>query len=143
MDLPPSTASGLATLEQEKASRNPARQELDSNLVPGLRQGRLEPPFDRPGRLQPTLSVLPGGRVLVDLDATVSTNLLVYIRCIGGEVINHFASARAVQAIVPLKSLEALAARGDVKFISPGALATTNPMTCSALEPVETTNTRP
>jgi hypothetical protein len=128
MENPPLTASGIATLEQEKATRSAAQQKLDSNIVLALRQSRGEPPFDRTVALQPALPVRQDGCVLVDLDATVSPDLLVYIRSIGGEIINSFATARAVRAFIPLKQMETLAARADVKFISPAAVATTNPI---------------
>ena len=98
MENPSLTASGIATLEQEKATRSAAQQKLDSNIVLALRQSRGEPPFDQPSALQPALTLRPDGRVLVDLDATVSAGLLAYIKHIGGEVINSFEATRAVRA---------------------------------------------
>ena len=115
-------------MEQEKDSRSAVQQKLDSNLVLAIKQARHEPPFDRATDLEPSITIQPDGRVLVDLNATVSAGLLAYIQLIGGKVINSFESARAVRAIVPLMQIEALATRDDVKFISPAALATTNPV---------------
>ena len=119
---------GIATLENEKENRTAAQQKLDSDLVLALKQHRHEPPFDQAGAVEPSLTIEPDGRVLVDLDATVSAELLAYIKQGGGRVINSFPSARSVRALVPLTQLEDLAARTDVKFISPAALATTNPL---------------
>jgi hypothetical protein len=68
----------------------------------------------------------------VDFQATVTTALLDQIRNVGGQVINHFASMNAVRARVPLLQVETLAALPEVRFISPAALATTNPASAAA-----------
>lgn len=105
-------------LPSEKSVREAAFAKLDSNIVLALKQGRGEPPFDRATTLQPSLTIRPGGLVLVDLTATVSGELLEQIAAGKGTVINHFATARAVRALVPLSRMEALARRADVQFVA-------------------------
>lgn len=119
-------ASGVAEASQEKASRTAAQLKLDSHLVLALKKSRGEPPFDKPTMLDPDLAIAADGRVMVDLNATVSGPLLARIEGGGGTVINSFAEARAIRALVPLSRIEGLAADPDVVFISPAAQAVTN-----------------
>ena len=51
-----------------------------------------------------------GGRVQVDLTATVSSELLGQITTSGGTVINSFESVKAIRAKLPLGQMEAIAA---------------------------------
>jgi hypothetical protein len=122
-----STPAGIEAAQQEKAARTGAQKKLDSQIVLALKKSRGEPPFDKPTTLQPDLTIQPDGRVLVDLQATVSPALLQQIGSAGGEVVNSFEAARAVRARIPLQQLEAVAARPDVTFIAPAGEATTNP----------------
>ena len=72
------------------------------------------------------VAIEDGGRVLVDLNAAVTGELVAHIGSAGGRVINSFEASRAIRALVPLAHIEALASRADVHFISPAAQATTN-----------------
>jgi len=119
-------AADVTELVAEKNARNAAQLKLDSNLVLALKKIQKEPPFDKLTALQPSLKIRPDGRVLVDLDASVSKQLLEDIKNAGGEVINSFDLAHSVRALVPLSKMEALAGRKDVKFIQPAAEAATN-----------------
>ena len=110
----------------EKESRTAAQKKLDSHIVLALKKSRREPPSDKPTSLDPDLAIEADGRVLVDLNAKVSAELLAQIENTGGKVINSFEAARAIRALVPLAQMEALASRADVQFISPAAQATTN-----------------
>lgn len=138
-----SPASDIARLQQEKSVRTAAQQKLDSNIVLALKKSRREPPFDQPTAVQPSLTIRPDGSVLVDLDATVSMELLEHIARLGGQVVNSFAAAQAVRAHVPLGQLEALATRADIKFISPAAAATTNQLNEPRISPVRDPATKP
>ena len=91
-----------------------------------LKKSRGEPPFDQPTTLDPDLEIEPDGRVLVDLTATVTAELLSQISTSGGTVISSFESMKAIRARIPLSQMEAIAVRAEVTFISPAAQATTN-----------------
>jgi hypothetical protein len=117
---------GIAELEQEKASRTLAQQKLDSHIVLALKKIRGEPPFDKPTKLDPDLRVEQDGRVLVDLKATVSPELIAQIESAGGKILNKVPAFHAIRALVPLTHLEQLAARDDVTFIAPATQASTN-----------------
>jgi hypothetical protein len=52
--------------------------------------------------------------------------LLEAITRSGGTIVNHFAAFDAIRAQIPIRFVETLAARADVRFIAPAALAVTN-----------------
>src|SRR5208282_5361973 len=66
------------------------------------------------------------GRVLVDIDATVTPELLSLIQKGGGRVINSFAQYRAIRALVTLTQLETLAGSTNVSYIRRASQAHTN-----------------
>ena len=118
-ELSPGVLRQLASLYQEQQARTPVQRKLDSQLVYRLRMRRT-------GRVTTEVPALRvGGRidanekVLLDLSATVSDELLQQIRDWGGEVINHFAQYDSIRAWLPLDSLESLASRAEVRFVRP------------------------
>jgi hypothetical protein len=94
-------------------------EKLDAQIVLALKQIRGEPPFDKPTSLQPDIPIRDGESVLLDLEATVSDNLLSQIAFVGGKVVNSPDPVHVIRALVPLLQVEALAVRADVKSISP------------------------
>lgn len=124
--LSPEVAAQMAALAKEKASRTAAQKKLDSHIVLAIKKSRKEAPFDKYPELPADLAVQPDGRVLVDMDATVTKELLAHVADLGGEVISSFPDMRAIRALVPLTRLEELAGRADMKFISPASLPMTN-----------------
>src|SRR5205814_8673772 len=94
-------------------------KKLDGQIVLALKQSRGQPPFDKPTSLEPDIPIKDGGRVLVDMGASVSPQLLNQVALLGGQVINGSVTATAFRAMVPLLQLETLAGRADVNFISP------------------------
>jgi hypothetical protein len=122
-----SPSPNIAEVKEEKKSPPTSTlNKLDSHIVLALEKSRGEPPFDKPTQLDPDLVIEADGRVLVDLNATVSKELLARIETDGGKVINSFEAARAIRALVPLSRMEALASRADIQFIALAAQATTN-----------------
>ena len=67
-----------------------------------------------------------GDRVLVDLDVTVSQDLLNQITLIGGKVANSPDPTHIIRAMIPLTQVETLAGREDVKSISPATVTVKN-----------------
>ena len=100
-------------------------KKLDAQIVLALKKSRGEPPFDRPTSLQPDIPIQDGASVLIDLDATVSDDLLTQIERIGGKVAKSPDPAHIIRAMIPLSQLETLAGRADVKSISPATLTIT------------------
>jgi hypothetical protein len=116
----------IQALEEEAAARTPAQDKIDSQLLYALKKKAAGVATRVAPELQPDVEILADGRVLVDITAVVSDELLAQIKKLGGEVINSFAQYNAIRALVPLTSIESLAERSDVKFIEPAAKATTN-----------------
>jgi len=94
-------------------------KKLDTQLVLALKKMRGESPFDKPASLEPDIPFKHNGRVLVDLEARVSTVLLSQIVRTGGWVDHSSVTPTTLRAMIPFSQLEALADRADIKSISP------------------------
>jgi Subtilase family/IPT/TIG domain len=116
-EISPSARQQIESLIAEKRHRTPAQRKLDSQLLTAIKLKRGEPMSADVPTLRIDVKTDAQGRALVDLDATVSDDLLKQIKILGGEVINSFPQFNAIRAQVPLSALETLAARADVKFI--------------------------
>lgn len=102
-----------------------ARIKLDGQLLLALRKDRGEPPFDKPTTLEPGIPIKDAGRVLVDIEGSVSKALQDQVILGGGALPDSSASSTVLRAMVPLSQLEPLAIRSDVKSISPAKLSVT------------------
>jgi hypothetical protein len=112
--------SNAQTNATDQQSVSPStRKKLDPQLVLALKKMRGESPFDKTTALEPDIPFKHNGRVLVDLDARVSRELVNRIVRLGGWVDNSLATTTTLRAMVPFSQLETLAARADVKSISP------------------------
>jgi hypothetical protein len=69
------------------------------------------------------------GKVLVDIQASVTDDLKAAITRLEGIVVSAFPAYNSIRARVPLSNLKALAARADVKFIKTAEQAITNTTT--------------
>ena len=95
------------------------QKKLDPQLILALKKSRGEAPFDKPVSLEPDIPYKHNGRVLVDIQGAVSTELMTQIARLGGWVDHASATTTSLRAMVPFSQLEHLAARADVKSISP------------------------
>jgi hypothetical protein len=113
----------LAVPLDDKAQRTPAQKKISSQLWAAIAQ-----------RADATRAALRGsgvdvdaeGRALVDIDATVTDELLDAIVIMKGVVVNNFPQYDAARARMPLGQIESLAERADVRFIRQADVATTN-----------------
>jgi uncharacterized repeat protein (TIGR01451 family) len=121
-----SAMAQIAALEQEKASRSPIELKLDSQFVFQLKQNRGLAIAAGVTQLKPHIRFETDGRVLVDIDATVTTNLLARIQQTGGTIIGSFPQFHSVRALVTIGQLESLAGFSEVKFIKRASKAHTN-----------------
>src|SRR6185369_1622055 len=124
--LAESALKQIQAFQTAKLTRSAAQHKLDSNLIDADKMRRGEPLAEGITRVELDLDRDETGRVLVDIDATVSAKLLNGIEAAGGKVVNHFARDRAIRAWMPLAKIEALAARDDVRFVHPAVKALTN-----------------
>lgn len=116
----------IGALLAEKASWTPVQNKMDSELVHAVKSFRGQSFASGATGLKPDVAVRPDGRVLVDITANVSSNLLALIKQGGGEVLNSSASFHAVRALVKLDQMETLAGLKEVMFIRRAVRALTN-----------------
>jgi subtilisin-like proprotein convertase family protein len=109
----------------EKASRTPAQRKISSHLLYGMKSSGGK--AVAPGVQTPRSAVLPDaqGMVLVDIRGNVTKALIKAIESAGGRVIYSSVPTKSVRARVPMKKLETLAARKDVRYIGPAISAFT------------------
>src|SRR3984893_1244102 len=119
----------LGTLLQEKGRRAGDHQKLNSHLWYALQASRgraIAGLSEVYASARDAVAADAAGRAKVGISATVSDDLLGQIRALGGSVLVDSAQARWILAIVPLPSLERLAANPNVVHIAPAAQGTTN-----------------
>jgi uncharacterized repeat protein (TIGR01451 family) len=116
----------IEALQAEKAGRTPAQQKMDSRLVFAVKKSRGEKIANGVTALEEKVRVAPDGRELVDLDCTVNAGLLAELARIGAEVVASVPRFHSIRARVPRAQLEALAGRGEVRFIKPAVRALTH-----------------
>jgi hypothetical protein len=111
---------------QEKESRTPEQQKIDSQLLYALYQLRGQAEAKGTPTEEIKLRKDDKGRVLVDVRATVNKKLLGLIKNYGGKISSTSARYHSIIVYLALEKLEALARSRDVKFIMPAAEAVTN-----------------
>jgi hypothetical protein len=107
----------IAALLKEKASWTAAQNKMDSQLIQASKKHRGQAFAPGAGHLQIDLKLEPDGRVLVDIRARVTTQLLALIQQGGGRVIAQFPQFQAVRALLTLDQVEPVAASPEVIFI--------------------------
>ena len=116
-DLAENARREIAAIIAEKKSWTPAQRKLDSRLIQAMKKDRGQ--AYAPGAPNLRLDVKPqaDGRVIVDIHAHVTPQLLALVRQGGGQVLGSFPRFESVHALVSLKQLETLAASPDVLSI--------------------------
>ncbi len=109
----------IGALKAEAAALTPAQKKLSSTLMEAVRENRGIGPRRFAPQLRSGLKPLAGGRMLVDIKAKVSAELLKTIRSLGGTMEGSFPQYNAVQAELPLDALETVASSPDVISIRP------------------------
>src|SRR5437879_2087330 len=99
----------ISALLEEKASWSPAQTKMESQLIHALKSNRGQAFATKAKSLQRNVPLQADGRVLVDIKANVTPDLLSLIAQGGGHVINSFPQFRAIRALVTLGQLETLA----------------------------------
>ena len=94
-----------------------ALQKLDNALVLALKKSRGEAPFDRKVSFHPE-DYETRGRVLVDMKASFSRELVHQIAQLGGEVVNGWQTGTTVRVWVPFPQLEAIANLAAIQSMS-------------------------
>jgi hypothetical protein len=124
--LQQSALDQIGALLAEKASWTPVQEKMDSELIHAVKDHRGEKFAVGATSFKPAVKFQTDGRVLVDIDANVSSNLLALITQGGGEIVASVPQFKAVRALVTLDQMETLASSADVRFVRRAVPAQTN-----------------
>lgn len=117
--ISPDVARQIAALDDEKASRTPAQQKIDSQLLYAAKMFRgLEVARGVP-TLEVDVNLEDDGRVVVDITTMVNGEILKAIKANGGEVLVTSPEYQTIQARLPITQLENIASLPQVRFIQP------------------------
>ncbi len=116
-EISASAKAQIQALQTERASRSPAEQKMDSQLIYAVKQSRNEDIAPGVNKLRSLAKTDGNGRVEVDITGAVTPALLDFIAASGGQVVNSVSQFQAVRATIPLSGVHALAARADVRFV--------------------------
>jgi len=120
----PAHVTHVAQVAPEKSAiPEKVLSKLDPAIVRALKKSRGELPSEKAAVLDPDIPIRDGPRVLVDIDATVSDELLREIDLAGGQLAPSPDAARVVRVMIPLADVPKLADRADVTFVSPTRLS--------------------
>jgi hypothetical protein len=111
----------IQALEDEKESRTPAQQKIDSQLLYATKMERAEPIAAGVSSLEVNVNQSDTGRVVVDITAQVDDQFLKFLSAKGGDVLASAPQYHSVRVDVPLASLDDIAASDNVRFIQPKA----------------------
>jgi cysteine-rich repeat protein len=107
----------IQALLQEKASRTPAQRKIGSHLLYARQQLRGKAIAPGVQSLRSSIHADATQRVLVDIAAEVTSQVLDGIGSVGGEVVSSFPQYRAVRAWLPIDRLEEVADLPEVRSI--------------------------
>jgi hypothetical protein len=119
VNISPSALRQIATLESEKDHRTSAQLKMDSQLLYASRMARGIPVADGIPNQLVDLDMDGQGRVLIDIRANVSPELLGNINALHGNIINSFPLSHSIRAALPITEIESLASKNEVTFIEP------------------------
>jgi hypothetical protein len=109
----------IKALLDEKASRTPAQQKLDSQLLYAAKMRRGEPIAAGVRQLSVKADVDAEAKTTVDITAIVGGTLIEDLAAAGAEIISVYARYNSIRARAPIDRLEEIAALPQVRFIQP------------------------
>jgi hypothetical protein len=117
VEISPEALAQIDALIREKESRTDVQKKIDSQLIYKTKMDRGQMLADSVSTLQTDVVVDEQGKTTVDITATVTNPLVAALQAQGAEIIS--ARNNSIRALVPLDSLENIAALEDVKFVQP------------------------
>ncbi|MGA9391889.1 MAG: S8 family serine peptidase [Candidatus Sulfotelmatobacter sp.] len=112
-------AQQIQALQQEKNSRTPAQQKIDSNILYTIRMLAGKPAAPGVSYLYTGVDLDASNNIVTDIVANVTDSLLQQLAAAGGQVLYVNGALRSIRASIPPEQIETLAASPDVIFISP------------------------
>lgn len=119
------------TLKAEKGALTPVQQKVNSAIIRHLHTKVLRDQVETLPKLQSHVVLNDKNEILVDIKANVSQEVLALIINNGGTIINKFPQYKAIRALIPITSVEIIAAHPDVQFIDIAAEAALDKLTTS------------
>ncbi len=113
------TQQQILALEQDKASRTPAQQKIDSNVLYTIRMLAGQPAAAGIPTLNTGVDVDNANNLIVDITANVSDQLLKQLNTAGALVWYSNARFHSIRAVVPSNQIETIASWPDILFIGP------------------------
>jgi hypothetical protein len=109
----------MQALQQEKYSRTPAQQKIDSNIL--YTERMLQGQAAAPGVpfLNTGVDLDANNHIVVDMVANVTDSLLSSLSAAGAKILYSNVGLRSIRATIPPDRIEEMAALPDVIFISP------------------------
>src|SRR5580700_10629532 len=109
----------MGALQQEKYSRTPAQQKIDSNIL--YTERMLQGQAAAPGVpfLYTGVDLDASNHIVVDMVANVTDSLLSSLSAVGAKILYSNVGLRSILATLPPDKIEEIAALPDVIFISP------------------------
>src|SRR5580765_7848106 len=111
----------ILALEQDKASRTPAQQKIDSNVLYTVRMLAGQAAAAGIPTLNTGVDVDNASNLMVDITANVSDQLLKQLNTAGALVWYSNARFHSIRAVVPSSQIETIASWPDIVFIGPKA----------------------
>lgn len=112
-------ARQINALQQEKLSRTPAQQKIDSNVLYTLRMLAGQPAAPGVPYLDTGVDLDANNNIVVDMVANVTESLLGKLSSTGAKVLYSNVGLRSIRAVLAPDTIEGIAASPDVIFISP------------------------
>ncbi|HZV60407.1 MAG TPA: hypothetical protein VFF42_08690, partial [Candidatus Eremiobacteraceae bacterium] len=113
----PAASLQIQALEDEKESRTPEQQKIDSQLLYALKMERVPPTALQ--SLQVDVGQSEQGRVVVDISGTIDDKLLQVLTNMGATVVVSTPEYNSIRVEVGLDRLEEIALSDSVRFIQP------------------------
>jgi len=113
------TQQQILALEQDKASRTPAQQKIDSNVLYTIRMLAGQPAAAGIPTLNTGIDVDNANNLIVDITANVSDQLLKQLNGAGALVWYSNARFHSIRAVVPSNQIETIASWPEILFIAP------------------------
>lgn len=115
--LPPRAASQIEALLRDKNSRTPAQKKVSSELIYAARMAAGKEALPGIAHLETGVVVDNEKKVLVDISAEVTPEVLELVKSHGGEVKGSYAEMKTIVARMPLAAIEALASDARIRAI--------------------------
>ncbi|HEY9601769.1 MAG TPA: S8 family serine peptidase [Allocoleopsis sp.] len=121
MPIAPSALEQIQALVQEKQSRTPAQQKINSAILYTIRYRRRDNLFKRVPDLDTFVKLTNDGkaRINIQTNAPVTAELQQKIQAYGAQILHTSANYNRVQVLIPLEQVESLAQLPEIKSIKP------------------------